>query len=117
MSTRSLVHDTINDRWIYVHFDGYPSGVGAALARFVTTQEAVNQLMEDGDHRSILIEEGRLRREPFKLHGEHCPAKSGRPELGDLHSEFVYRWQDGWLVETSEDGDLIWQGGMWVNFG
>jgi hypothetical protein len=117
MATRSLIHDTINDRWIYVHFDGYLSGLGVALGRFVFNQGILDSIMEDGDHSCILIRDGKLYRETYRSRGEDCPARVGSPELGDLDSEFVYRWEDGWLVETVEDGELIWQSGQWVNFG
>lgn len=57
MGTRSFVGVMIGDkcRTIYVHYDGYLSGVGAALQHY-KTQEEVEELIEKGDRSSL--EEG-----------------------------------------------------------
>lgn len=52
MSTRSLigyVHNSDKITYIYCHSDGYPSGVGATLARYYSTIPRIKQLIALGD--------------------------------------------------------------------
>jgi hypothetical protein len=54
MGTRSFVGVLVGDkcRAIYVHWDGYLSGVGAELQEY-TTQAAVEELISHGDRSSL----------------------------------------------------------------
>ena len=54
MGTRSFVGVMVGDkcRAVYVHWDGYLSGVGAELQDY-TTQEEVEALIADGDRSSL----------------------------------------------------------------
>jgi hypothetical protein len=63
MSTRSFVSILVNDvyRTIYVHFDGYPEGVGLALQNFNTYHSALD-LIAAGDRSSI---DGEVYNEPY----------------------------------------------------
>lgn len=51
MSTRCNVGIKTGDKfkYIYVHFDGYPQGVGATLKKYYTDPKKVAQLIELGD--------------------------------------------------------------------
>jgi hypothetical protein len=54
MGTRSMVGVMVGDkcRAVYVHWDGYLSGVGAELQEY-TTQPEVEALIADGDRSSL----------------------------------------------------------------
>lgn len=51
MSTRSRVGIVVENKIVsvYIHHDGYPSGVGAALVRDYATAEAASALIARGD--------------------------------------------------------------------
>lgn len=57
MSTRSIIaaynQDTKSYRSIYCHFDGYPEGVGATLAKHYKDQAKISLLMDLGDLSSL----------------------------------------------------------------
>lgn len=56
MATRSNIGALQQDgtiKVIYCHWDGYPEGVGATLAKYYNTPEKVAQLLELGDISSL----------------------------------------------------------------
>lgn len=119
MSTRSIVAmklDTsaasVNSkpvgetyRCIYVHFDGYPEGIGAELLEHYTTTEKVESLLDEGDCSSI--SDGVA--ESYRSRGEtDCNADIVN---GDIHKlaeyardcwgAFLYVWdgtETGWTA-------------------
>lgn len=66
MSTRSFVSVLVNDKFrtIYIHFDGYPEGVGEAIQKFDTMHKALD-FVKDGDRSSV---DGELYNEPYTEH-------------------------------------------------
>lgn len=54
MGTSSFVGMVVNDRYraVYVHYDGYPGGVGNALLNY-TSSESVLELISHGDRSSL----------------------------------------------------------------
>ena len=69
MSTRARVGITIPEgiESIYVHFDGYPEGVGQKLADHWTTADKVRSLIDLGDLSSLGEEIG----EEHPFHADH----------------------------------------------
>ena len=55
MSTRCYIGQKIgNDvRFIYCHYDGYPSGVGHTLIKYYDTEEKVTDLLDHGDRMTL----------------------------------------------------------------
>jgi hypothetical protein len=72
MATRSFVGvvDGAHVKYIYVHYDGYPSGVGEILLNYYQDTDKVSQLMDLGDLSSLYpkIGDERMSREE---HNEH----------------------------------------------
>lgn len=119
MSTRSNVGIKVGNefKYIYVHFDGYPSGVGATLRKHYQDPYKVRDLIDLGDC-SVLGEELRPSRDGFD--GEYIDRKGslfygrdrGDPAEGvkartenwdeyinaiaeDAWIEFIYVYEDG----------------------
>jgi hypothetical protein len=92
MATRSLVGIRNEDgtmTLIYVHHDGYPSGVGAALYQHYTTEPQVRALMNSGDHSTL------DRAEPWEgAYGDGSDAVT-TPDWPDSGQEWVYLWSGG----------------------
>ena len=49
MATRSFIVDSVSDRGIYCHWDGYPEHNGYVLNHFYNSQEKVDELINLGD--------------------------------------------------------------------
>lgn len=58
MATRSRIAVKQGKVWksVYVHWDGYPEGVGVELLSNYTTEDSIKDLLEVG-HRSALIDD------------------------------------------------------------
>lgn len=88
---------------IYCHWDGYPSGVGAALLNGFDTYEKVLALVLGGSCSSI--EEGRVRFYHNRK-GEEWkyikPRQSDNDETNDVWIEYIYKFEDGkWYVKKT----------------
>ena len=100
MATRALVGIENADGTrtsIYVHYDGYPTGVGLALYRHYTSEAEVRSLMLSGDHSTL------DRPEPWEgAYGDGSDAiiTTGWPDVGQ---EWVYLWRDGQWFGASYD--------------
>jgi hypothetical protein len=56
MATRSYIGKRLEDgkiRYIYCHFDGYPSHNGEILTEYYTTEDKVTDLLDLGDMSSL----------------------------------------------------------------
>ena len=103
MSTRSIVAKRVEDGFmaIYVHWDGYPDGVGAQLVADFNSEAAADHLMDQGDSSTLT--------ESYKSRGEDdVDATFVKGELSDLRmyasrsgGEYVYVWDIGWRGYTT----------------
>lgn len=127
MSTRS--HVGIKEggkfKYIYVHFDGYPTGVGATLRKHYTDPKKVEQLISLGDC-SVLGDVLEPERESFdydsKVLNENGSMFYGRDrgekgveakvkdwdeylkeQLDDIWIEYIYVFEDGKWKGYSKD--------------
>lgn len=98
MGTRSFVGMMQGDkvRAVYVHWDGYLSGVGHELQGF-TSQSVVEQLISHGDRSS-------LTGPYFKDRGE----EGVDPQDYDSFDEFYNACSDAWCEYY-----YIWKDGVW----
>lgn len=130
MSTRSNVGMRTPDgiRFVYVHFDGYPSGVGRTLLRHYVNDAAVRALLAHGDM-SRLSE--RAAPDPMRPHTFDRPqpgvcvyygrdrgeegtgARLATSREATHEQQYAYVWDDGvwwwcghdgkWAALTDED--------------
>lgn len=109
MSTRSNVgiKEGNKFRYIYVHFDGYPTGVGATLRKHYTDPKKVEELISLGDC-SVLGEVLEPERESFdydsKVLNENGSMFYGR-DRGEKGVEAKVQDWDEYLKEQLDD---IW---------
>jgi arylsulfatase A-like enzyme len=100
MATRALVGITENGEtvdYIYNHFDGYPTGLGAVLVEHYTTVEHVRALLDLGDASSIestLSKSCFYQRDRFE-DGDHLAAKTvlfkeWKETIGDHCADYGY---------------------------
>lgn len=108
MGTRSIVAKKIENGFmaIYVHWDGYPDGVGAELVEDFNNEAGVDLLMDQGDSSTLT--------ESYKSRGEDdVDATFVKGKLSDLRmyasrsgGEYVYVWDNGWQGYTT-GGDEV----------
>ena len=117
MGTRSMVGVMVGDkcRAVYVHWDGYLSGVGAELQAY-TTQEAVEDLIAEGDRSSLdgpyYKDRGETDVEPV----EYATFEEFLDTVNGCGAEYYYIFKDGvwycgdaygrWDSETPISGKL-----------
>lgn len=98
MGTRSFVGVMVGDkcRAVYVHWDGYLSGVGAELASCYTTQAEVEELIADGDMSSL--------GDYYKDRGD----KGVEPKEFDTFAEFLEFVTESWAEYYYIFKDGVW---------
>lgn len=90
-------------RSVYCHWDGYPTGVGAALIAGFTTEEAVKALIDLGDLSTVV-------NHVVSYHASRGEAwESVQPKVhgyrGAPREEWFYLWRDGeWWVSDHGKG-------------
>lgn len=92
MATRSLVGIENADgtrTTIYVHFDGYPTGVGAVLLAHYTNEADVRALMGSGDHSTL------DRAEPWEGAYGDGSGPVTTTDWPDVGQDWVYLFRDG----------------------
>lgn len=101
MSTRSFVGMMVGEkvRAVYVHFDGYLSGVGKDLQAFVTA-DAVADLLEGGDRSTLFGGFYDVEAEPMQFNSFEEFYKECKGSCG----EYYYIWKDGeWYCGDTYD--------------
>ena len=111
MGTRSMVGVMVGDkcRAVYVHWDGYLSGVGAELQSY-TTQAEVEELISHGDRSSL--EDGY-----YKDRGEKGVEPTDYDTFAEFFEavegcwgEFYYIFKDGvWYCGNTYGGDALYK--------
>ena len=124
MSTRSNVGIKEGDKfkYIYVHFDGYPTGVGATLRKHYTDPKKVEQLISLGAC-SVLGEELEPERESFdydsKVLNENGSMFYGR-DRGEKGVEAKTQDWDEYLKEQLDDVWIeyiyVFENGKWKGY-
>jgi len=114
MATRSAIHNRKTGQTVYIHWDGYPDGVGATLKASYNTQEAVDALFERAktSDMSVLgntIEEckwydDRCRKENRELESltfpEPLDLSAAKVIVGSCWCEYLYSWTGRSWVTT-----------------
>jgi len=108
MSTRSLIGKKVggNVRYIYCHFDGYPTGVGETLKNHYNTDEKVDALLNMGDASSLgetlessvfyMRDRGETGVEARSI---YAPSFNGAGKKSG--ADYVYLWTNGeWKCES-----------------
>ena len=103
MGTRSIVAKRVEDGFmsIYVHWGGYPDGVGAELVKDFNSAAGADHLMDQGDSSTLT--------ESYKSRGEDdVDATFVKGDLSNLRmyasrsgGEYVYVWDIGWRGYTT----------------
>lgn len=108
MSTRAFIavqEEPEVFRYIYSHFDGYPSHLGVMLAKHFDTREKAVELIDGGDISSVDDRDGVLEIDAYRDRGESWrtikPARvSSLAEVVRASDgiDYVYLWTDetGW---------------------
>ncbi len=104
MATRSLVGIENRDgtiTLIYVHHDGYFTGVGRALLTHYTTEAHVRALMRSGDHTTL------DRPEPWDgAYGDGSGPCEGATRWPNSMQQYIYLYRGGeWLAREWSAGD------------
>ena len=115
MSTRSTVGAVQRDgriKAIYVHFDGYPAGVGHKLKTFYNTAEKVGELLNLGDL-SILGESIGEKHNPASPEPGYCLAYGrdfGQRNSSASHFPSISKW-----IPFYSDAQFayLFNGGVW----
>lgn len=110
MSTRSNVgiKEGNKFRYIYVHFDGYPTGVGAMLKKHYTNPAKVEELISLGDC-SVLGEELAPQREKFDDYSSKVLCENGSMFYGrDRGEKNVTARTKDWDEYLKEQLDDVW---------
>ena len=99
MGTRCVVAKKVEGGFkaIYVHWDGYPDGVGSQLVEDFNSESAADGLMEQGDSSTLT--------ESYRSKGESDVdatfVKGGMKELigfaSESWGEYVYVWDGSWV--------------------
>lgn len=120
MATRSTIARVVGDsiQSIYVHFDGYPEGVGATLKDHYVTPVKITTLMDLGNLSSLGSEIG----EPKDFDGppnyEECLAygrdRGEKDQEAILHPSRL-RWMTDRAGQGCEYG-YLWNGTTWETF-
>jgi hypothetical protein len=111
MSTRCRVAIKNEDgtyHSIYGHFDGYPHGVGAVLAKHYATSEAVNALIALGDFSALgsNLDDSIFYARDRKEHGVDAIVAASAEELvkqaENYCAEWVYLFEnDNWMCRMT----------------
>lgn len=115
MSTRSTVGAIQRNgliKAIYVHFDGYPSGVGYTLKKFYNTAEKVEELLNLGDLSSLGESIGEKQNPASRVSGS-CLAY-GR-DYGERNTSASYFPSINKWIRYFEDAQYayLFNGGVW----
>lgn len=95
MGTRCMIGKEFGDTChvIYVHFDGYPKGVGKVLLEKYNTDEAVNGLIALGDRSTLTMNPNPLEDGIYRQGPTAYPSN----EWCDVDQEYEYKWSlDEW---------------------
>jgi hypothetical protein len=115
MSTRSTVGAVQRNgliKAIYVHFDGYPSGVGHKLKMFYSTAEKLEELLNLGDL-SILDDQIGEKQIPGKRRPGTCLAYGRDYDEADVEAKF-FPSISKWLPYYSDSQyAYLFNGGVW----
>jgi hypothetical protein len=117
MATRSYIGTRNTDGsvdYIYCHFDGYPSGVGAVLAVHYTVPTKVEALMKLGDL-SVLGEFIGEKQDFTKGSTPGSCLAYGR-DRGESNVEFKTGNFNDLINNRNVDYTYIWDGGYWECF-
>ena len=116
MATRSTISylDSPNRvRTIYVHWDGYISGVGAILVNHYRDPALIEQLIRKGDISSLrpTVDETAFYRDRGETGVEAVPSTLDRfltPGGGHDSQEYNYLWANGdWTVYTQGEWHVL----------
>lgn len=101
MGTRSRVGIDMKDennvpqiRSIYIHWDGYPKGVGQYLLDNLTDEESIHEYIGNGDRSTVEQSYYEMREEvaPCEWHSQY--------DWPDCGQEYEYLFENGeWLVK------------------
>lgn len=96
MGTRSFVGVMVGDkcRAVYVHFDGYPEGVGAQVLEY-TKQADVEELISYGDRSSLTEGYYKDRGESNVKPTEYSTFDEFYKACADAWGEYYYIFKDG----------------------
>ncbi len=111
MGTRSKVGVMVGDkcRAVYVHYDGYLSGVGAELQGY-TTQAEVEELIADGDRSSLTDGFYKDRGETGVAPTEYATFEEFFEAVNGCWGEWYYIFKDGmWYCGNIYDGDALYK--------
>lgn len=112
MATRSTVWVQVNEnlaRGIYIHWDGYPEGVGMTLAQNYTDIESVNELINLGSLSSLratfdeTVAYHRDRNEEDVI----IYSCTSAAECAEYFEEYNYIFVDGHWFLISDNGEKI----------
>lgn len=116
MSTRSRIGRRNPDgsvTSIYCHFDGYPAGVGATLARHYTDPAKIDALIVLGDISSLAPE----CQDPPAGHSYHTGAAGHTVaymrDRGEYGCEAVTHPADAW-PDSGQECTYLWDGSAWI---
>ena len=103
-------------RYIYVHSEGFPSGVGWDLLNHYVTQEVVGQLVDGGDLSRLGLRPG----ESSFMGGPGVETKTVgsrdeyREELDGEWTEYAYLFNgEAWEAMHTTTGGFSWGGVRW----
>lgn len=117
MATRSTIARKVDDsiQSIYVHFDGYPEGVGATLQESYTTPEKIDALMALGDLSVLGAEIGSKKDFDISvLDGECLAYGRDRGEDGtEAKTHETYIDYINYRVDQGCEYAYLWNGAAW----
>lgn len=119
MSTRSRVGILYQDgsvRSIYVHYDGYPSGVGQYLIDGWTDLDNIEALMEGGDRPSVAPTS--LITDTYRARGDESTEALAHDTLAEFEADYArdlfIEWTYLFVVDS---GTWVTRASAWVRDG
>ncbi len=99
MATRSAIFNELTGQLRYIHWDGYPEGVGATLTQHYGTQERVDDLFaravtSDLSSLEATVEDCEWYNFELTFPG-HYNAAEAHAVYQDAHCQYLYVWNDG----------------------